>query len=76
MSEIEINIKNYPIHIKYSDEDQVYLAEAPDLKGCIAQGITAEEALSEIQLVMKGWMETAIEFGWEIPNPSNKKINL
>ena len=60
----------YPINIFYSEEDGCYIAEAPDLKGCTAVGDTPEEALKELQIAIKNWLEITQEKGMPIPEPS------
>jgi len=62
----------YPIIIFFSEEDNCYVAEAPDLKGCSAVGETPEEALREIQVAIKNWLEIAKEKGISIPQPSRR----
>lgn len=67
-----MNAHNYPITIRplSKEEGDGYLAEAPDLPGCIADGETVEMALHEIELAINSWIETAKEFGDPIPKPS------
>jgi len=62
----------YPITIRpLSDEEGGgYLAEAPDLSGCTADGNTAEEAIHEIESAVESWIKTAVAFGDPIPKPS------
>lgn len=64
----------YLVEIYWSETDQCYIASAPDLKGCIAHGYSREEALAEIQTAIELWLETALEDGEEIPNPSKKVV--
>lgn len=66
---------NYPISIRplESEDGGGYLAEVPDLPGCIADGKTVNEALTEIASAIKSWIETAKEFGDPIPKPSIAK---
>lgn len=63
---------DYPITIRpLSKEDGGgFLAEVPDLPGCVADGATVEEALHAIGDAMKSWINTALEFGDPIPKPS------
>src|SRR3990167_4891513 len=63
---------DYPITIRpLSKEDGGgYLAEAPDLPGCIADGKTVNEALVEVESAIQSWIKTALEFGDNIPRPS------
>ena len=60
----------HAITIRWSDEDQVFIAEAPDLPGCMAHGDTHEAALAEIQVAVSLWLDTAAEFGDPLPEPS------
>lgn len=57
----------YPFVIYPADEGG-YVAEIPALKGCLAQGDTLEETLSELQTVEQLWMETARKHGDKLPN--------
>ena len=57
----------YPFVI-YPAEEGGYVAEIPALRGCLAQGDTLEEALSELQTVEQLWLETAKKHGDELPN--------
>ena len=60
----------HAITIRWSDEDQAFIAEAPDLPGCMAHGSTHEAALAEIQVAVSLWLDTAAEFGDPLPEPS------
>jgi predicted RNase H-like HicB family nuclease len=62
-------MKDYHINIFYSDEDEGYIADIPDLKHCCAFGETPEEALQEVLLAKAAWLETAKEQGNLIPSP-------
>jgi predicted RNase H-like HicB family nuclease len=57
----------YEIDLFWSEEDQVFLAEIPDLPGCMAHGGTHEEALAEAQEAIAGWIEVARETGRSLP---------
>jgi predicted RNase H-like HicB family nuclease len=65
-------MKDYHINIFYSDEDQGYIADIPDLKYCSAHGDTVEEALKEVLVAKELWIESAKTEGKLIPNPSYK----
>ncbi len=52
-------MKDYHINIFYSEEDEGYIADIPDLDSCSAFGNTPEEALHEVQIAKKLWLETA-----------------
>jgi antitoxin HicB len=60
----------YPIVI-YPCEEGGYVAEIPALKGCLAQGETLDEVLSELKLVTELWLETAQQYGQQLPNVSD-----
>ena len=62
----------YEINIYWSDVDEAYIAEVPELPGCIADGATYEEALKNAQVVISEWIETAQELKREIPKPKGK----
>ena len=57
----------YEIIIYWSDEDESFVAEVPELEGCAADGATYAEAVSNVEVIMKEWMETATELGLAIP---------
>jgi predicted RNase H-like HicB family nuclease len=59
----------YEIIIYWSPADQAFLAEAPELPGCMADGQTYEEALANVEVVMQEWIETARELKRDIPVP-------
>jgi len=62
-------MKDYHINIFYSDEDNGYIADIPDLKHCSAFGKTAMEALLEVEIAKALWIETAKKEGKPIPAP-------
>jgi len=62
-------MKDYHINIFYSEEDEGYIADIPDLKVCSAFGTTPEEALREVQLAKAAWLEAARAEGKPIPLP-------
>jgi len=61
---------NYPIVIFWSDGDDAYIADVPDLRYCSAHGETPEEALREILIARELWLEVAHEDGLSLPDPS------
>ena len=65
-------MKEYHINIFYSDEDNGYIADIPDLKGCTAFGHTLEEAVKEIQIARAAWIEAATAEGIPVPTPRYK----
>lgn len=62
----------YEIIIHWSEEDQRYIAEVPELPGCMADGETYEEAVRNAQVVISEWIETAKSLGRNIPEPRGK----
>ncbi len=64
----------YEIIIFWSKEDQVYLAEVPELSGCMADGETYQEALSNAEQIIQEWIETAQELGRSIPEPKGRLV--
>ena len=62
-------MKDYHINIFYSDEDDGYIADIPDLKYCSAFGDTAEAAVHEVLKAKAAWLETASVEGKPIPLP-------
>jgi predicted RNase H-like HicB family nuclease len=62
----------YEVIIYWSKEDQSFIAEVPELPGCMADGQTYQEALSNAETVIKEWIETALELKRPIPEPKGK----
>lgn len=62
----------YEIILYWSTEDDAYIAEVPELPGCMADGKTRTEALAQAELVISEWLETAQALGREIPKPRGK----
>lgn len=62
-------MKDYHINIFYSDEDEGYIADVPDLEHCSAFGATQEEALAEVRVAMQAWLEVAKAENRPIPPP-------
>ena len=62
-------MKDYHINIFYSDEDEGYIADIPDLKHCSAFGQTPEEALRQVLVAKSAWLEAARAAGKAIPEP-------
>ena len=59
----------YQVNIFWCENDQCYIAEVPELPGCMADGETQKEALDNSQIIIKEWLETAKDIGREIPVP-------
>lgn len=62
-----VNMHKYEIIIYWSNEDQVFVVEVPELPGCLAHGKTQEEALAHAKKAIQLWIDTAGEFGDPIP---------
>ena len=62
----------YEVIIYWSDEDDAFVAEVPQLPGCMADGRTYKEALRIVERVAKEWIETARELGREVPDPKGR----
>ncbi|NOY29239.1 MAG: type II toxin-antitoxin system HicB family antitoxin [Planctomycetes bacterium] len=67
-------MKDYHINIFFSEEDDGYIADIPDLKACSAFGKTAEEALSEVEIAKTAWLEAARQSGKPIPLPKYRPV--
>jgi predicted RNase H-like HicB family nuclease len=66
----------YEIIIYWSNEDLLFVAEVPELPGCMAHGSTAEPALANAHDAIQLWIDTAREFGDPIPEPKGKRLML
>jgi predicted RNase H-like HicB family nuclease len=64
----------YELIIYWHPEDQIFIAEVPELPGCIAHGNTQEAALKNIKEAMQLWIDTAQEFGDPIPEPQRQRL--
>ena len=62
----------YEVIIYWSDEDKVYLAEVPELPGCMADGATYQDALNNVEVIIREWIETAHELGKDVPEPKGR----
>ena len=62
----------YEIIIYWSDEDTSFVAEVPELPGCMADGATYQETVSNAERVIDGWIKTAKELGRPIPRPRGR----
>ena len=58
---------NYEVIIYWSEEDQAFIAEVPELPGCLADGKTYETALKNVRQISREWLQTAKELGRPIP---------
>jgi predicted RNase H-like HicB family nuclease len=69
-------MSKYEVIIYWSDEDQVFVAEVPELPGCSAHGDTQEAALASAQEAIRLWLESAREFGDPVPEPKGRRLIL
>ncbi len=62
----------YEVILYWSEEDQSFIAEVPELPGCAADGENYQEALQNVEVIMQEWIETAEELGRPIPEPKGR----
>ena len=67
-------MQRYEIIIYWSNEDEVFVAEAPELPGCMAHGESEESALKNIKEAIQLWLDTAREFGDQVPEPKGRRL--
>ncbi|MEK7825632.1 MAG: type II toxin-antitoxin system HicB family antitoxin [Nitrospirota bacterium] len=67
-------MSKYEIIIYWSEEDQAFIAEVPELPGCASDGGTYQEALSSVEVIIQEWIETAKELGRRIPKPKGRLV--
>ena len=66
----------YEFIIYWSEEDEAFVADVPELPGCVAHGATQESALSNAQDAIRLWVDTAREFGDPVPEPKGRRLTL
>jgi predicted RNase H-like HicB family nuclease len=66
------NNYKYEIVIYWSEEDEAFIAEVPELPGCAADGATYTDALANVDVIIQEWIETAKELGRAIPEPKGR----
>ncbi len=66
----------YEIILYWSNDDRAYVAEVPELPGCMAHGETQEEALEQVNAAIGLWIDTAQEFGKPVPEPKGQRLML
>ncbi|MFL5801855.1 MAG: type II toxin-antitoxin system HicB family antitoxin [Roseiflexaceae bacterium] len=64
----------YEVIIYWSNEDQAFIAEVPELPGCAADGATYQEALANVETIIQEWIETAQELKRPIPEPKGRLV--
>lgn len=67
-------MSKYEIIIYWSTDDDAFVAEVPELPGCMADGQTYQEALSNAEVIIKEWINTAVEIGRSIPEPKGRLV--
>lgn len=67
-------MKDYHINIFFSEEDEGYIADLPDLKTCSAFGKTPAEALRQVEIAKRAWLEAARAEGKPVPKPKYRPI--
>jgi predicted RNase H-like HicB family nuclease len=69
-------MNKYEVIIYWSDEDDAFVAKAPELPGCAAHGPTQEAALASAQDAIRLWIDTTKEFGDRVPEPKGRRLIL
>ncbi|MBI1344730.1 type II toxin-antitoxin system HicB family antitoxin [bacterium] len=64
----------YEVILYWSEVDEAYIADVPELPGCMADGDSYEEALKAAEIAMREWIDTANELGREIPKPKGRLL--
>ncbi len=72
MSKFDMPNHKYEIIIYWSNPDNAFIAEVPELPGCMAGGSSYKEALENAETIITGWLNTAKELGRPIPQPKGK----
>jgi predicted RNase H-like HicB family nuclease len=67
-------MSKYEIIIYWSEEDESFIAEVPELAGCVADGATYQKALANAEVIIHEWLETARELGRTIPEPKGRLV--
>ncbi|MDP2983004.1 MAG: type II toxin-antitoxin system HicB family antitoxin [Candidatus Latescibacter sp.] len=65
-------MSRYEIIVYWSEEDKAFIAEVPELPGCMADGETYQKAISNAEVIIQEWIETAKELGRAIPQPKGR----
>ena len=69
-----MNKYKYEVIIYWSDIDNCYIAEVPELAGCMSDGKSYNECLSNLEVIIDEWIETANLLGRQIPFPKGRKL--
>ncbi len=65
-------MNRYEVILYWSEDDNAYIAEVPELAGCMADGTTMLEAVKNAERVINEWIETALELGRPVPEPKGR----
>ncbi len=65
-------MSKYEVIIYWSEDDQAFIAEVPELPGCAADGTTYQAALANVEVIIQEWIGTAKELGRPIPKPKGR----
>jgi predicted RNase H-like HicB family nuclease len=66
----------YDLNVYWSPEDRVFVAEVPDLPGCMAHGPTRSDAVRSVEQAIELWIDTARNGGLQIPNPGSRATGM
>jgi len=69
-------VHKYELIIYWSSEDSAFIAEVPELPGCMAHGDSYESAVANVNEAIELWLETAREFGDPIPEPKGRRLQF
>ena len=69
-----VTVMQYGVILRWSAEDEAFIVEVPELPGCAADGETYQEALSNVEVIIDEWIETAQSLGRSIPEPRGRLI--
>ena len=69
-----LNLPKYEVILYWSADDEAFIAEVPELPGCAADGSTYQEALSNVEIVIEEWIQTAKELGRPVPEPKGRLL--
>ena len=67
-----VGMPKYEVVIYWSEGDGAFIAEVPELSGCMADGGSYQEALANVEVVIREWIETAKDLGRPIPEPKGR----
>ena len=69
-----MKVHRFEISILWSNEDEAFIADVPELPGCKAHGSSQKEALEKAQEAIELWLDTAREFGNPLPEPKGRRL--